>query len=58
MKKEYVKPEMVMEEILLEGMLASSTGGGNGDDELGNGGGVDQPLDANDRRGGWGDLWN
>lgn len=49
MKKEYVKPEMVMEEILLGSMLASSASieEGEGDGDY-----------ANDRRGGWGDLWN
>ena len=57
MKKEYVKPEMVMEELLLEGMLAQS--GGNPGGEVGGGLGEEgeEPL-SNDRRGGWGDLWN
>lgn len=58
MKKEYVKPEMVLEEILLEGMLALSNGGGNGDTEIGGGVGDDGPSDANSHRGSWGDLWN
>ena len=49
MKKEYVKPEMVMEEILLEAMIATSIEVEEGEDD-GRG--------ANDRRGGWGDLWN
>ena len=61
MKKEYVKPEMVMEEILLEGMLAQSGELGGGGTDMG-GGGVDRPgggrPDANEHRGGWGDLWN
>jgi hypothetical protein len=47
MKKEYVKPEMVMEELLLEGMLALS---GNLDEK-------EEPL-SNEHRGSWGDLWN
>lgn len=48
-KKEYVKPEMVVEEILLGSMLAASapvTDEEEGGDY------------ANERRGGWGDLWN
>ena len=53
MKKEYVKPEMVMEELLLEGMLAQS-----GAPEVGGGGEDDGPSDANSHRGSWGDLWN
>ena len=50
MRKEYVKPEVLVEELLLEGMLATST-------EVGN-----EPVDpfANERqdRGTWGDFWN
>ena len=49
MKKDYVKPEMLVEEILLEGMLATSMS-------------VDQEEDdgdySNNRRGTWGSLWN
>lgn len=52
MKKEYIKPEMVVEEILLESsMLTTSIP--EGEDNL--------PADANqlrDRRGSWGDLWD
>ena len=58
MKKEYIKPEIVVEEILLEGMLAISgdtdipgTGDGGGESEDG---GV--PW-SNKRRGTWGNLW-
>ena len=54
MKKEYIKPEMLVEEMLLESsILALSTG--EGDDDL--------PADApglrdDNRRGNWGDLWS
>ena len=54
MKKEYIKPEIIIEEILLEGMLASS------DMELPGGGGSSDEFDANgrrERRGTWGNLW-
>jgi len=51
MKKEYIKPEMAVEEILVETMIATSPGGVEE-------GEPDQPLGTNDRRGGWGDLWD
>lgn len=54
MKKEYIKPEMVIEEMLLSSMLASSA-----DTELGEGN-DNQPADAPGRRPGrgtWGNLW-
>lgn len=49
MKKEYIKPEMLVEEILLSSMLAVSAPvtDTEGDGDY-----------ANERRGGWGDLWN
>ena len=52
MRKEYVKPEMVTENIILESMLAAS----NEQVEIN----PDQtgPATANEHRGGWGDLWN
>ena len=51
MKKEYIKPEMTVENILLESMIATSVSIS------------DETTDAdatmgNDRRGGWGSLWN
>ena len=51
MKKEYIKPEIVVEEITLETMLAAS------DIHSGNPGESGDP-DANERRGGWGNLWD
>lgn len=51
MKKEYVKPALVVEEILLESYMTSTSGmpvPGDESDEAG----------ANDRRGSWGDFWN
>ena len=51
MKKEYVKPEMVVEQFMAEiAFLDASVGGGLGEEG-------EEPL-SNDRRGGWGDLWN
>lgn len=52
MKKEYVKPNLEIEEILLEGMLANSKLDVDPD-----GPGTNE-SDANDRRGSWGDFWN
>lgn len=55
-KKEYVKPEMVVEQFMAEIAFLDASGdniGGNDnvtDDNEG--------FSANDRRGGWGDLWN
>ena len=54
MKKEYIKPEMVVEELLLTGsILTGSTdipviGGGDVDDD---------DVAVNERRGTWGNLW-
>ncbi len=53
MKKEYIKPEIAVEEILVETMIATSPG----DTEVGVGG-DDLPVGTNDRRGGWGNLWD
>ena len=54
MKKEYVKPEMVVEQFMAElAFLGGSGLGGNTDPD----GPGEEPL-SNDRRGGWGDLWN
>ena len=53
MKKEYIKPEIVVEEILLEGMLLSMS--------MPEGDGPSDEFDANkrqDRRGTWGNLWS
>lgn len=51
MKKDYVKPEMLVEEVLLEGMLAASVGP---DDDN-----IDAGTNKRDQnRGSWGDLWN
>ena len=55
MKKEYVKPEFLVEDILLETMIATSGGGTGGN--LDPDGPGEEPL-ANDRRGSWGDFWN
>ena len=56
MKKEYIKPEMVVEEIILETMLLADSiikgeGGEGGPDEFGAPG-------RQDRRGSWGNLWD
>lgn len=47
-KTTYIKPEMAIEEIELEGMIALSLG----EDR------EEMIIDARDRRGSWGDLWN
>ena len=49
MKKDYVKPETAVENVMVETMIATSgaVGGENTDES---------PV--NERRGGWGDLWN
>ena len=52
MKKDYVKPEMLVEEVLLEAMLMGGSiipGGG----EVG-----EEDILSNKRRGAWGDLWD
>lgn len=53
MKKEYLKPEILVEEILVETMIATS----DGQTEVAPGTGPGGEW-ANDRRGGWGDLWD
>ena len=55
MKKEYVKPEMVMEEFISEICLQTTSGGGNVDQEVG---GEEDDGFSNSHRGSWGDLWN
>lgn len=52
MKKEYIKPEMVVEELLTVEMLAASTEFGGDVNEN------TPPPGANDRRGEWGNLWD
>ena len=52
MKKVYVKPELQVEEILLEGMLASS------DPEVTNKPVIPLSNGRDNGRGGWGDLWD
>ena len=57
MKKEYIKPEIVTEILMLDSMLASS----NLSEEMGSDKipGGDDAFNANGRRGGgWGNLWN
>lgn len=50
MKKEYVKPELAVEDILLEAMIATSSSfGGEAEDG--------EEADAGQKRG-WGSLWN
>ena len=55
MKKEYIKPEMVVEEIVLETMLLADSfiqgeGGEGGDGDFG-------APDRRPGRGTWGNLW-
>ena len=50
MKKEYIKPEMMVEEILLEGMLASSL-------EVIEGEVTPFANGRREGRGTWGNLW-
>lgn len=54
MKKEYIKPEIVTEIIILESMLANSPSEGMGSNETPGG---DNDFNAKGRRGVWGDLW-
>lgn len=53
MKKEYVKPEIAIEEIILENMLAASSY-----EEVDINPDESGAATANEHRGGWGDLWN
>lgn len=46
-KTTYIKPEMAIEEIELESMIALSVG-----DDV-----EEMTIDAQGRRGSWGDLW-
>lgn len=50
MKQHYVKPEVTVEELAAESMLATSTDRIPVGDEV-------KPSAANDRRGNWGNLW-
>ena len=50
MKKTYIAPEMNVENILLETMIATSTMSITNDE-------VDEAA-SNDKRGGWGNLWD
>ena len=50
MKQNYIKPEMTVEEIAVESMLAAST------DRIPVGDGTKPPA-ANERRGEWGNRW-
>ena len=52
MKKDYVKPELQVEEILLEGMLASS------DPEVTDGPVIPFSNGRDNGRGSWGNLWD
>lgn len=54
MKKEYIKPEMLVEEFISDIYMQSASG----DDKMDFEEGDDDGRGANDRRGGWGDLWN
>ena len=56
MKKEYVKPETAVENVMVETMLASSQGPQG--PSLGGGDVSGEPKEANNRRGGWGNLWD
>ncbi len=51
MKQNYIKPEMTVEEIAVESMLAAST------DRIPVGGNEIKPSAAHERRGDWGNLW-
>ena len=51
MKQNYIKPEVTVEEIAVESMLAAST------DRIPVGGSEIKPSATNGRRGEWGDLW-
>ena len=51
MTQHYVKPEVTVEELTAESMLAMSTDRIPVGDEV-------KPSAANDRRGEWGNLWS
>lgn len=51
MKKEYVKPEFLVEDILLETMFAASVVEGGDNEDLGT-------NERDQSRGTWGDFWN
>lgn len=53
MKKEYIKPECVIEEFMPISMLATSREEIGSDDTLGN----QNDFNALNRRGNWGNLW-
>ena len=53
MKKEYVKPEMVVEQFMAEIAFLDASGSNVGGD-VGDGG----IEETNSHRGSWGDLWN
>lgn len=56
MKKEYIKPEITMEIVILESICTVSDNRENmGSNETP---GTDADFNANDRRGGWGNLWD
>ena len=59
MKKEYIKPEIVVEEILLEGMLLAISGDTDIRGDGSGGGESEGGLEpwSNKRRGTWGNLW-
>ncbi|MBQ1178507.1 MAG: hypothetical protein IIX50_05675 [Bacteroidaceae bacterium] len=52
MKQTYIKPEMNVEEILVATMLAASTATMSITNDY-----VEEAA-SNDRRGGWGNLWD
>lgn len=56
MKKEYIKPEITMEIVMLESICTVSDNRESmGSNETP---GTDDDFNANDRRGGWGNLWD
>lgn len=55
MKKNYVKPETAVENVMVETMIATSGNNPGGQVPVVPGEGDEF---SNDRRGGWGDLWN
>ena len=53
MKKEYIKPEIIIENIQFESMLALSTENMGSNEKPGD----QNDFNANKRRGTWGNLW-